>query len=67
MLSVSRDGGHTFGSWSEHDMGEEGDFMKRIVRRRIGVARHLVLRIRISSPVKTDLIAASAVIGVNES
>lgn len=60
LISISRDGGHTFGSWSEHDLGETGDFMKRVVRRRLGISRHMVMRIRVTSPVRSDLIAASA-------
>lgn len=59
-ITVSTDGGHTFGRWSEHDLGDEGQFDNRVVRHRLGMARQMVLRIRTTSPCTVDILAASA-------
>lgn len=58
-IMISKDGAHDFVSESEHDLGDVGAFQKRVVRRRIGIARHMVIRIEVSSPIKRDLLAAT--------
>ena len=58
-ISLSKDGAHNFVAHSHHDLGDTGAFETRVIRRRLGQARHLVVKIEVSSPRKRDLIAAS--------
>lgn len=59
-ISYSKDGGHNFTDWTQHDLGAVGRFQKRVSRTRLGQSRDWVFRIRVSSPRKSDLLAASA-------
>lgn len=59
LMALSRDGGQSFGSWTEHDLGQTGDFIKTLKRQRMGTCRHLVAKFRVTSPVRADLIACS--------
>jgi hypothetical protein len=45
-LSYSKDGGHTFSNERPRSVGAVGEYAKRIVWRKLGKARHWVLRIR---------------------
>ena len=40
-------------------MGDTGAFQTRVIRGRLGQARHMVVKIEVSSPRKRDLLAAS--------
>ncbi|OGT56285.1 MAG: hypothetical protein A3E01_06965 [Gammaproteobacteria bacterium RIFCSPHIGHO2_12_FULL_63_22] len=60
QISLSRNGGHTFGDPTFHDLPETGDFKKRITRKRCGQGRHHVVKLECTSPVAVTLIAASA-------
>ena len=59
-LSYSDDGGYTYGNWMARSLGAIGEYGKRLLWRRLGMARHRTWRIRVTSPVKVDLISASA-------
>jgi hypothetical protein len=59
MLQVSKDGGHTFGSELWASMGAVGNYLTRVVWRRLGVARDWVFRFRVSDPVKVVVLMAS--------
>lgn len=52
MLSVSRDGGHTFGPERWTSIGKRGAFATRAIWRRLGRAYNFVFRIRVSDAVK---------------
>ena len=56
MLSVSRDGGHTFGQELWTTIGAQGDFTMRAEWRRLGCARDWVFKLRMTDPVKFVLI-----------
>ena len=58
-ISIAKDGAHDFVAHSQHDLGATGAFQTRVVRRRLGQARHMVVKIEVSSPIKRDLIACS--------
>ena len=58
-ISVSKDGAHDFVAHTEHSLGEVGEFGKRVTRRKLGQARHMVVCIEVSSNMKSDLLSAS--------
>jgi hypothetical protein len=59
LIAVSKDGGHTYAGWTQHDLGAEGAFQTRVLRHRMGVSRQFAIEVRVSSAYKRDLIAAS--------
>lgn len=61
-VRYSTDGGHNWSDWRKLDMGEAGDFAKRLQARRFGRSRQFVFDIRITDPVCVDIMAASAMI-----
>lgn len=58
-IAISKDGGHTYGNWATRSLGETGDFLKRIVKRRCGISRQWAFKIRCTDPVVVDLLAGS--------
>ena len=58
-IAPSKDGAHTFASWSEHALGAVGAFLTRITRFRMGQARHLTAKVRCSARCRRDLLACS--------
>lgn len=53
IIQISKDGGHTWSSESWVTMvGATGEYTKRVRRRRIGAARDIAIRFRITDPVK---------------
>lgn len=58
-IRYSKDGGHTFTDWRQIPLGEEGDYMRRVVARRFGSGRHWVFDVSVTDPVPVNLIAAS--------
>lgn len=59
QIRYSKDGGNNWSAWVERDLGEVGEFQKRIRRYRLGQGRQWVFDIRVTSPVRADLIAMS--------
>lgn len=59
QLRASRDGGYTWSDWKTRSIGATGQFALPAIFRRLGVSRQWLVHIRVSSPVKRDLIAAS--------
>jgi hypothetical protein len=59
MLSISRDGGHSFGTERWTDAGAIGNRRHRARWRRCGRARDMVLKLRISDPVEVNLLRAT--------
>lgn len=58
-LSYSKNGGNTWSGWKQRSLGATGEFVKRAVFNRCGLAKQWVFKVRVSSPVKRDLMGAS--------
>lgn len=58
MLQISRDGGYTWGDELWRSAGRIGEFHHRAVWRALGWGRDLVYRIRMTDPVKFQIIGA---------
>lgn len=68
MLSVSKDGGHTWGAEQWTSFGAIGDYQARAVWRRVsGVARDVVLKFRITDPVKRVIFGANIEVRLGKS
>ena len=53
IIQISKDGGHTWSSEAWVTMiGKTGEYTRRVRRRRIGAARDIAIRFRITDPVK---------------
>ena len=59
MLSVSTDNGHTWGTELWADIGALGNYLTRVVWRRLGMALDFVFRIRVTDPVKVVITYAA--------
>jgi hypothetical protein len=58
-LSISRDGGHTFGNRVPAPMGQIGEYRTRTMWRRLGWGRDNVFDIEVIDPVNRDLVGAT--------
>jgi hypothetical protein len=58
MLSISRDGGHTYGAEIIREFGRLGEYSKRAVFNRLGRSRDWLYKFRVTDPVKTVFVAA---------
>lgn len=58
-IRYSRDGGRNWSNWKQRSLGEAGDFMKRVRLYRLGRGRQWVFDVRVTDPVRADLIAGS--------
>lgn len=58
-LRYSKDGGRNWSEWRRLPMGDTGDFLKRISTRSFGMGRQWVFDIRVTDPVRADIISAS--------
>lgn len=65
-VAVSKDGGHTWSNWRRRSLGQLGQYEQRVRILRLGRYRQAVMKIRVSSPVKRDLLGAVAVIEPTE-
>lgn len=59
QLRYSRDGGRNWSEWRHIPMGKVGDFQQRVMARRLGRGIRWVFDIRVTDPVRADLLAAS--------
>jgi len=59
MLKWSNDGGQTFGNEHFAPIGKSGQTLNRTIWRRLGFARDRVFEVRVSDPVKRDIVGAS--------
>lgn len=66
-IRYSRDGGHNWSNWRKMPMGETGDFVKRVHMRRFGRGRQFVFDVRVTDPVRADIMAASVLLEPTES
>lgn len=53
MMSISRDGGHTYGPEAWRSIGKVGQYTRRAKWNRLGRARDWLFKFRITDPVKT--------------
>lgn len=60
MMSVSRDGGSTYGAEVVREIGKIGEYKHRAVFNRVGRARDWLYKIRVTDPVNTVFVAAWA-------
>lgn len=56
----SRDGGANWSDWRTYDLGETGDFVKRVTIRCLGIGRQWVFAYRITDNVRADCLSASS-------
>lgn len=61
-LQYSDDGQPNFSNWQEESIGEVGEYGKSITFTRLGSFRNRVIRIRVTSPRKRDVLGAVAVL-----
>lgn len=59
MLSISKDGGHTYGTEQWCSMGALGNYTARAIWRRLGQSRDWAFKFRISDPVKRVIFDSS--------
>lgn len=60
MVRITRDGGRNWSSWRERDLGEVGEYRKRVIVNRLGRCRTASIAIRVSSPAKATILGATA-------
>lgn len=53
------DGSNNPKNWREMDTGETGDFIKQLIIRRLGMARHRIWEFRDASATCADILAVS--------
>lgn len=58
MLQISKDGGHVWGTERFVPIGKTGEYRTRATRRRIGSARDIAIRLRITDPVPRRITGA---------
>lgn len=58
-IRYSKDGGRNWSDWRQLDMGNTGDFVKRLITTRLGRGYQWVFCVRVTDPVKADIISAS--------
>jgi hypothetical protein len=58
QFQYSKDSGHTWSSWKQVSLGQQGEYKDRVVFSRLGQARSFTPRVRITSPVPVTLISA---------
>ncbi len=63
-LSMSDDGGRTFGSQMQQSFGAQGNYQTRVVWNRLGASRARVFKLEMSDPVRTTLIASNVEVEV---
>jgi len=66
MMRISRDSGHTFGNEKWVSLGSAGQYMARVMLRRLGSARDFVVQITVTDPVKFVLTSGSAVLETSD-
>lgn len=64
FICYSDDGGHTWSNLRILSLGEQGDYRKRVRLHRLGRFRNRIFKIRVSSPIKRDLLGAVANVAV---
>lgn len=58
FICYSNDGGRTWSNWRERSLGEVGEYEKRVKLNRLGKFRNRIFKVRVSSPIRRDLLGA---------
>jgi hypothetical protein len=58
-VRYSKDGGRNWSDWRKRSLGSTGSFIKRLEFRRLGMGRQWVFDIRVTDPVRADLMAGA--------
>lgn len=58
-ITYSRDGGRNQSNVKRRSLGETGDFLKTVTVNRCGQSEQFVFTVRVTDPVKADLVACS--------
>src|SRR3990172_11737658 len=58
MIQISKDGGHVWGEERFVSIGKTGEYTRRAIRRRIGAARDIAIRLRVTDPVPRRIVGA---------
>lgn len=61
-VAISKDGGRNYGTWRKMSLGELGNYKQRVAMRALGTGYNWRFKIRVSSPIKRDLLGAVGVI-----
>ena len=61
QLRYSSDGAENWSDWRDLDAGNTGDFLKPLVARRLGMARHRVWEISDTSDTPHDILGAQII------
>lgn len=56
LVSYSKDNGRTWSSWKQRSLGELGNYVKQVRLGPFGQARSFRFKIRVTDPVRRDLI-----------
>lgn len=59
ILTISRDGGSTFGQEIRRSLGKIGKFLNRVIWRRLSFSRDAVIDVKIYEPVNRDIVGAT--------
>ena len=59
MLRVSKDGGHVWGVERWRSIGAQGQYKRRVIWRRLGIADDWLFHLKVSDPVKTVFMNAA--------
>jgi hypothetical protein len=67
MLSISRDGGRTWGTFQKwSSLGKQGEYLTRVRFKKNGSGRQMLFKVKISDPVPRVIIGATANISVGQ-
>lgn len=59
-ICYSKDGGRNWSNWKLRSLGEVGEYTRRVRLHQLGAGRQWVFKIRVSAPIKRDLLGAVA-------
>jgi hypothetical protein len=66
MMQFSKDGGFTYSSELWRNLGKKGKYLNRVVWRKLGTARSIIFKIKISDPVKRVVLGAYIDVDIEE-
>jgi hypothetical protein len=66
MISYSKDYGNTWSDWKYRDLGDVGEYRKKVRAGPFGIGESFTFRIRLVSDRLSDLITASAAVETKE-
>lgn len=58
MMQLSKDGARTWTNWSTVGIGRVGEYLAKVIFRRLGIAEQMTFKIRISDPVKRVVVGS---------